>query len=217
MSFWVHAIIILVVLTNLKLLGSSRLLACIRIVAVQGILLGLLPVLAHTEGTLARLVAQSAASTLLKGVVFPWLLVRAVREADVRREVQPLVGFTMSLLAGTVLLAVGLWLGSRLPSPQPELPGSGILVGAALFTLMVGLFLIVSRKTALMQVLGYLAMENGIYAFGMAFAQDQPLLVELGILLDVFMAVFVMGIAIHHINREFDHIDTERLSTLRDS
>lgn len=217
MPFWVNAIIILVVLTNLKLLGSSRLLACIRIVAAQGFLLGLLPVLAHTEGPLVRLVAQSACSTLLKGVVFPWLLMRAVREADVRREVEPIVGFTTSLLVGTVLLAVGLWLGGRLPAPQPEMAGSTILVGAALFTLMVGLFLIVSRKTALMQVLGYLAMENGIYAFGMAFAQEQPLLVEFGILLDVFMAVFVMGIAIYHINREFDHIDTGRLSTLRDS
>jgi hydrogenase-4 component E len=58
-------------------------------------------------------------------------------------------------------------------------------------------------------------MENGIYAFGLAVALKEPLLVELGTLLDVFMAVFVMGIAIFHINREFDHIDTDLLSTLK--
>jgi len=66
-----------------------------------------------------------------------------------------------------------------------------------------------------MQTLGYLAMENGIYAFGLAFAVEEPLLVEMGVLLDVFVAVFVMGIAIYHISREFDHIDTDRLSALR--
>ena len=81
---------------------------------------------------------------------------------------------------------------------------------------MIGLFLIVSRKTALMQVVGYLVLENGIYIFGMALAQEEPLLVEMGILLDVFVAVFVMGIAIFHISREFDHIDVDQLTSLKD-
>jgi hydrogenase-4 component E len=86
----------------------------------------------------------------------------------------------------------------------------------ALFTIFVGLFMIVTRKKALTQVLGYLTLENGIYAFGLGVAQEWPLIVELGILLDIFAAVFVMGIAIFHINREFDHIDSDRLSTLKD-
>jgi hydrogenase-4 component E len=58
-------------------------------------------------------------------------------------------------------------------------------------------------------------MENGIYTFGLAFAEKEPLVVEMGILLDVFMAVFVMGIMIYNISREFDHIDTDRLSQLK--
>ena len=87
---------------------------------------------------------------------------------------------------------------------------------AALFTILVGLFLIVSRRKALNQVLGYLVLENGIYAFGVApGAASVPLLVELGVLLDVFVAVFVMGIAIYHINREFDHIDADQLDRLK--
>ena len=81
---------------------------------------------------------------------------------------------------------------------------------------MVGLFVIVSRTKALTQALGYLAMENGIYAFGMALALKEPVTVEMGILLDVFVAVFVMGIIIYHINREFDEISTDRLSVLKD-
>lgn len=235
MSVASDMIIVLVVLTNLWLLGSSRLGACIRIVAIQGILLGVLPVLMHSGDALERVLFQAGASTFLKGVVFPWLLIRAVRDADVRREVEPIVGYTSSLVAGVALLVVALWLGGRMPVPlaaaglavggnsaaasgplMASLSSPNLPVGAALFNIMVGLFIIVSRRKALTQVLGYLTMENGIYVFGMAFAQAEPLLVELGILLDVFMAVFVMGIAIYHINREFDHIDTDRLSTLKD-
>ena len=106
-----------------------------------------------------------------------------------------------------------LWLGSRLPMPGPAT--SPLIVPVVLFTIMSGLFLIVSRKKALTQVLGYLVLENGIYAFGVALVDQQPMLVELGILLDIFVAGFVMGIAIFHINREFDHIDTDKLSGLR--
>ena len=65
-------------------------------------------------------------------------------------------------------------------------------------------------------MLGFLVMENGIYAFGVGLVLESPLLVELGVLLDVFVAVLVMGIIIFHISREFDHIDTHELSTLRD-
>ena len=112
------------------------------------------------------------------------------------------------------LLGAALHVAGRLPLPGAG--GTTFLVPVALFTMMVGLLLIVGRRKAVMQTLGYLAMENGIYAFGLAFAVEEPLLVEMGVLLDVFVAVFVMGIAIHHISREFDHIDTDRLSALKD-
>lgn len=208
------AAIALVVLANLRLLGTSRLVACVRIVALQGILLGLLPLLSHAGDLTLRVVLQVAASTISKGVVFPWLLTRAVRGADVRRELDPIVGYTPSLLVGGALLGVALWLGWRLPLPGPV--GSQFLVAVAFFTIMTGLFIIVARRMAIAQVLGYLAMENGIYAFGLVFAEREPLLVEMGIFLDVFMAVFVMGIMIYNINREFSHIEADRLSDLTD-
>ena len=214
MTIWADVIIILVVLVNLKILGSSRLVACIRIVAVQGTLLGLLPLLAAGGDATLRMLLTAAASTALKGVVFPWLLMRAVRESGARREVEPIVGFTTSLLAGIAMIGAALWMSHRLPLPDST--GHSLIPPTAFFTVMVGLFMIVGRKQAIMQVLGYLVMENGIYAFGMAMAESQPLMVELGILLDVFMAVFVMGITLYHINREFDHIDTHQMSALKD-
>jgi hydrogenase-4 component E len=79
----------------------------------------------------------------------------------------------------------------------------------------VGLFLIVSRKLALNQVLGYLVMENGIYVLGLALVKEIPVLVEMGVLMDAFVAVFVMSIATWHISREFDHIDVDQLDSLK--
>lgn len=203
-----------ILLTGFLLLGSSRLVSCIRTVALQGVLLGFLTMASAEKDAILRAAALTVASTVLKGFVFPWLLTRVLREAQVRREVEPIVGYGASMLAGVGVLALALWLGTRLPRPDPPL--SPLLVPVALFTMLVGLLLIVTRRKALTQVLGYLVMENGIYAFGAGLVQGQPILVELGILLDVLVAVFVMGIAIFHINRQFDHIDTDRMAALRD-
>ncbi len=209
----VDSILILVALTNLMLLAYSRLGASIRVTAAQGILLGLLPLVAAPHvGWRAVLIAVG--SMALKGVVFPKLMFRALREAEVQREVEPFVGYIASVLIGVMTLAVAIWIGQQLPLPSPTI--STLVVPVALFSILVGLFLIISRKKAVNQVLGFLVSENGIYTFGVGLMQHTSLLVELGVLLDVFVAVFVMGIIIFHISREFDHIDTDALTSLKD-
>ena len=215
MKILVDAMIVLLLLTNLRLIASSRIVSCIHVVAFQGMLLGILPLLIGAEGPMTlRALILSAITVLLKGVIFPWLLLRAQKAAHVVREVEPLVGYTTSLLVAALLLALAMWFGNRLPLPVPV--ETTLMVPLAMFNILIGLFVLVSRRNALNQVLGYLVMENGIYAFGLAFALEEPFLVELGVLLDVFMAVFVMGIAIFHISREFDHMDTDRMSILKD-
>ena len=215
MNPWLDIILVLLILTNLYMLGSSRISACIRAVAIQAMLLGMISLLAQWGNVGLRLLLLAIVSMAIKAGLLPWLLRRAVREVGVRTEVEPLVGFTTSLLLGLGLLGAALHVAGLL-LPLPGDAGTRFPVAVALFSIMVGLLLIVSRRKAVMQTLGYLAMENGIYAFGLAFAVEEPLLVEMGVLLDVFVAVFVMGIAIHHISREFDHIDTDRLSALKD-
>jgi hydrogenase-4 component E len=214
MAFVTDALLVALVALNLSLLGSARLRTCIRIVAVQGVVLGVLPLLSPGEAPLVRLVLQAAASILLKAVIFPWLLQRAVRSVAITSEVEPYVGFPLSLLAGVALLALSVVGASRLPALPASVPR--LTMPAALFTVFVGLFVIVARRKAVTQVLGFLAMENGIYVCGMAVAESEPFLVEMGILLDVFVGVFVMGIIIYHISREFDHVDSDRLSALKD-
>lgn len=207
-------LLILVALTNLKLLASSRLGASIRTTAVQGVMLGLLPLLAHGQATTGRVAVLALGMVVIKGVVFPWLLFRAMREAEVTRDVEPYVGYIASILIGVVALAAAFWLGGRLPLPQAL--ASSLLVPVAFFSILSGLFLIVNRKRALSQVLGFLVLENGVFTFGAGVVGETSVLVEAGVLLDVLAAVFVMGITLFHINREFDHIDTDRLSSLKD-
>lgn len=210
----IHLLMVVLILANLRLLGGSRLNVCIVTVAAQGVALGLLPLLLHPHTLTLHGVAVAVVAIVLKGVLFPWLLRRALREAGVQREVAPYVGFTPSMLFGVLALGLGAALAHRLPLPAPD--SSPLLVPVAFATMLTGLFLIVARRQALMQVVGYLALENGIFAFGAVVMKEAPLLVEMGILLDIFVAVFVMGIMVFHISREFDHTDTERLSELKD-
>jgi hydrogenase-4 component E len=214
MSLIIELVLVFVVLTNLLMLGSSRLATCIRLSAAQGIALGLLPLLIPTHGIELRMVLFAIVVFAVKGFLFPRLLFRALRTADVRHEVEPIVGYTASLILGILVLAGSFWVASRFELPRPA--ASPLVLPLALSTLLIGLYLIVSRRTALMQVVGYLVLENGIFIFGVAMAQEVPFLVEMGVLLDVFVAVFVMGIAIFHISREFDHIDVIQLTSLKD-
>ena len=215
MTIGFDALMVIMVLTSLMLLGSSRLAECIRMVAIQGAALGLAPLFSHGHDIHWHILLLIVGSLLLKAVFFPWMLFRAVREAHVRREIEPFVGYSTSLVIGGALLLVAFWLGARLPVTPDG--GYFLVVPMSIFMILTGLFIIISRKTALLQVLGYLVMENGIYLFGVSLVPEQPMTVELGVLLDVFVGVFIMGIMIFHINREFDHIDVGRLSTLKDS
>ena len=209
----VELMMIVLVLTDLLLLGSSRVAGSVRLMAAQGLLLGLLPLLAH-HGLGGHALVLAAGSTGLKGLIFPWLLRRALRDTETHREMEPFVGYVASLLIGLAVLGASCWLGARLPLPGPVVSPLALPVG--LFTIWVGLFLIVARSQAITQVLGYVVMENGIFTVGVVLVQGQPFLVELGVLLDIFVAVFVMGLLVFHISREFEHMDTDQLDALKD-
>jgi hydrogenase-4 component E len=205
-------VLLLVVLSDLAVLGTSRLSSCIRGLAAQGLLLGLLPLLLASQLSV-HAVSLALGTVAVKAIVLPWFLARAIREAAVRREVEPLVGFVASLLLGALAVALAFAIASRLPLPVVQQP---LLVPVSLATLMIGFIVLTTRRKALTQVVGYLVLENGIYLFGLTHADSVPFLIELGVLLDVFVGVFIMGIVVFHINREFDSLDSTRLTELTD-
>ena len=206
------SVLLLVILSNFVVLGTTRLTTCIRAVAWQGALLGLLPLALSSSWSL-HTVGLAAGTVLVKAVALPRFLAWAIREAAVRREVEPRVGYVVSLLLGVVAVAIAAAIAQRLPVPGDH---PLLLLPASLAAVIIGLLVLTARAKALTQVVGYLVLENGIYLFGLTHVDRVPFLVEVGVLLDVFVAVFIMGIVVFHINREFDSLDSARLTELRE-
>ena len=217
MTGYADLLLLLVAALSLGIVATSRLASCVQASALQGVALSLLP-LALWGGALDRhlvpVVLMSLGALAVKAVVIPILLSRAIREANVRREVEPFISLHFSVLVAAVLVGFSFWLATVLVLPRPA--PSTLLVPVAFATLLVGFLVLVSRRQAVTQVVGYLMLENGVFIFGQTLVEEIPFAVELGILLDLLVGVFVMGIAIYHISREFDHIDTEQLSALKD-
>ena len=205
------SILIVLLLTNFFILGTANLRASIRVVAVQGVLLSLLPLFVASEATL-RLIVLMIATAAIKGVLIPSLLLKAIRDVHIRHEVEPYLGFIPSLFLCTIGTGLALLFGDQLPlAPEHR---NTLFVPAALATLLAGFLVLTTRRKAISQVTGYLMLENGIYVFGLLLYQAMA--VEVGILLDLLVGIFVMGIVLNHIQREFSSLDTERLSRLRE-
>lgn len=198
---------------NLVALASSRLPSIIRAAAMQGMVLGVLPLLLHHQaGWLVWLVALG--TIVIKGFVIPGLLRRALRAARIDREVEPLLGFVPSLLLGAAATIAAVALTGAMPL-RPEHARS-LLVPGSFATVVCGFLLLLGRAKAISQVCGYLILENGIYLFGLLLIGSTPLVVEAGILLDLTVAVFVIGIIVDRIQREFDTLGTRQLTALRE-
>jgi hydrogenase-4 component E len=206
-------LLIVALALNFVALGVSRIRGIINAVALQGMLLGMSPLLLHHDIGL-RGVLLILGTVALKGIVIPRFLVYAMREADIQHEVRPIVSCMNSLLLGAAGTALALVFSSTLPLAEQHT--NLLIVPASLSTVWTGFLLLTGRRKAITQVLGYLLLENGIFLFGLLLLEAMPFLVEVGVLLDLFTGVFVMGIIIHHISREFASISTEHLTELKE-
>ena len=207
----VEALLVSVLLVNFFVLGTSRLRAVINASAAQGVLLGVTLVFVHRDPIAFAL---AGGAIVIKGLVIPAMLRWAMREAVIRREVEPLVGFTTSLLFGALATGVSLLFAGTLPL-APAQAGS-LLVPTSLATVLTGFIVLSTRRKAITQVVGYLLLENGVFIMGLTLVKAMPLLVEMGVLLDLVVGIFVLGIIINHIHREFSSLDTSKLSALKD-
>jgi hydrogenase-4 component E len=208
-----ETLLVLVLLLNLIVLGSSRIRAVIRTVALQGVVLGVMPLLVHATIDL-RVLLVSLATVAMKGLVIPAMLHKAMRDVQIKREVEPFIGLIPSMLLGAVATGLAVALVQFLPLNGRH--GAGLVVPTSLSTVLTGFLLLTTRLKAISQVLGYLVLENGIFIFGLLLLEAMPLLVEMGVLLDLLVAIFVMGIILNHINREFSSLDTRQLAALKD-
>lgn len=211
---WLQAALSMIVITDLALLGAERHRLCIRLIALQGLILGGLPFFVAEGPPDLHIIGMGAVFICIKGVILPLLLRRTYMQLPPQVSRDPYIGYSACALLGVLGLVISLWLGARLGLAANPL--FSLLFPVGLCTVIAGILLIVTRREALAQVFGYLVMENGIYLMGVPMAQEDAVWLELSILLDILVAAFVMGIAIHHINRAFDSTDMDRIASLRD-
>jgi len=213
MTTLLNTILVLVLMLNLFALGTSRIVSVVRTVALQGALLGLLPLLLNEHSPLATALTVIPTITL-KGVIIPAMMNRALRDVKIKREVEPLIGLQPSVILGALGTVFALLFADQLPlAPQHT---DALLVPTAIATVLAGFILLTTRFKALTQVMGYLVLENGIFIFGMLLVEAMPLVVEMGVLLDLFVAIFVICIIVNQINQAFASTDTRRLISLKE-
>lgn len=213
MTHWLNTTLVVLIMINLSILGTSRIRAVIRMVAMQGVLLGMISLFVHPPLTIS-LVATSLVAVIIKAVVIPAIMMRALRDARIKREMEPLVGFLPSFFLGAVATGAALLFAGRLPLENAHF--SSLLVPTSFATILIGFILLITRRKAISQVIGYLVLENGIFIFGLLLTETMPLAVELGVLLDLFVGIFVIGIILNHINQTFSSLDTRKLISLKE-
>lgn len=189
-----------IIALDVYLVSTSRLGARVRACALQGVLHGLLPLavsgaaLLRTEGGLTHLVFATSSTLVLKAIVIPFFMLRAVRESGTRREVEPYVSLHLSLLVAVLLVGVSFAIAAAFGPLVHGSASTSLALPAGLSTLLIGLFLAVNGKTELTQIVGYQITQNGVFVMGQTLLGEFPLLVELGVLLDVLVAVMLTGL-----------------------
>ena len=212
MNHPVDAILSLVLLSCLFSFGSSRLPGLIKVLAFQGVVVSIVPLFIDQNMTGGGILFTLITLTI-RGIVIPLCIYLAIKKVAIHREVEPIVGYHASMLAGLGLIVAAIYVSHNFHVPASN---SVLLLPAAITVLVSGMFLLMARRNAIAMVLGYIMMENGIYLVGTTFSAHARHIVEFGILLDVLAGVMIMAIILQNIRRTFDDVDTALLRTLKE-
>ncbi len=208
-----NLILTLTVLMVLFCLGSSRLLSIIYLIAFQGFLVSVLPFFINDKITIS-VILFILVTLLIKSFLIPIFLYFVMKRITIKREIEPIIGYNGSVFLGLIIIIISIFIGNKFNFHINH--HNTFLFPAGITTLTSGIFLIIARKKAITQVIGYLMMENGIYLLGLILSNHNLNIIEFGILLDLLVGVMLMGIVLHNINKTFDDIDTTLLKSLRD-
>jgi len=193
-------LLVAVISLDVYIVATSRLGARVRACALQGVVHALLPLsisgaalLAHPGGVV-HLALTTSVTFLLKAVVIPYAMLHAIRHSGMRREVEAFVSLHQSLIVAVVLVGVSFGISAVVATSLRGSASAPLALPAGLSTLLIGLFLAVNGKTALSQIIGYQVTQNGVFVMGQTLLGEFPLMVELGVLLDVLVAVMLTGL-----------------------
>ena len=199
--------------TAYLMVGQKSLLVTIRLYGLQSILLGVVAVVMALADQRSHLLVSAALTIGLKGIFIPWFLVRVIDRIGIHREIEPFVNIPSSLLICLGLTVVGYRVSTGLAEGDRAVTHH--VIGVSLSMLLMGLFLMVSRRKAVTQILALLSVENAVFLVALGATSGMPLVVELGVSFDVIVAVLVLGVLVHRIVDRFESMDVSRLSKLK--
>jgi hydrogenase-4 component E len=199
--------------TAYLMVGQKALFTAIRLYSVQSFLLGGVAIAMGVAEHRSHLYAGAALTIVLKGVVIPWFLMRVIDRIGIHREIEPFLNVPSSLLICLGFTVVGYRVSTRLADGAEG--ATHHVIGASLSMLLMGLFLMVTRRKAVSQIVALLTVENAVFLVALGATTGMPLVVELGISFDVIVAVLVLGILVRRIADRFESMDVSRLSKLK--
>jgi hydrogenase-4 component E len=199
--------------TAYLMVGQKALFTTIRLYGLQSLLLAIVATTIAISQSRHELFVTAALTIVLKTILIPWFLMRTVDRIGIHREIEPFLNVPVSLLICLGLTVVGYRVSTGFEEGTQQVTHH--LIGVALSLLLIGLFLMVTRKKAITQILALLTVENAVFLVAVGVTTGMPLVVEFGIAFDVMLAVLVLGILVQRIVGRFESMDVSRLSNLK--
>lgn len=204
----------ILLLISFAMLSQRRILSLISLFAWQGAVLSVsTATVAYTAG-LHHLYYSAAITFALKVLALPWLLHRLIRKLNVRWDVETMINIPSTMLIGLALVVFAFNLAQ--PISALATGASRHTIGIAMATVLLSFLMMITRRKAVPQVIGFLAMENGLFFAATSATHGMPMVVELGIALDVLVGTFIFGIFFFHIRETFDSLDIRHMEKLKE-
>lgn len=210
----VNGFIILFGLTMLYLAATSRIIAHIRLLIVQGILLFLICCCGMKNMPILNFAFLTVETLIVKSIVIPMFLYKVLKKTHSNRDVAANIPHFYCLFIASLIMIAG-FLVSEYYIPSMKLI-SPMFFAVSVSTIIISLWLITIKHKIISNVIEFITMENGIFLLSLSVAKEMPLLVNLGVLLDVFIAVYILGLFVNVINKEFKDLEVSNLSDLKD-
>ena len=210
----VNLLAALLLLISFAMLSQRRIAGLITLFAWQGAALATSTIIVAWSTGQHHLYYSAAITLALKVIAMPWYFFRIVKQLDVDRDVEPMINIPTTMLIGIVLVIFSF----NLALPIAELSGTVMrsTLGIALACVLLAFLMMITRRKAIPQVIGFLAMENGLFFAATSTTYGMPLVVELGVALDVMVAVFVLSIFFFQIRETFDSLDLKHMEKLKE-
>jgi hydrogenase-4 component E len=207
-----NVLLIIFIISLLYVSIANRIITYVRILALQGFILFGVTFLQLQDIQTWNLVLILLETIVFKAIAVPMFLGYLIKRNKITRETEPYLPHFISLIIITMIVVVTVLLANSIQDTHLD----KIFFIVSLSTLFTGLYFIASRKKIITHVMGYLMIENGVFVLSLAVGNEMPNLVNLGIMLDVFASVLILGIFLNKIGDVFKDVDVDQLSNLKD-